>query len=202
MTLTLWLSLVAICCLGAMSPGPSLAVVLRQTLSNGCSHGVVTAISHALGVAIWALLTVLGLALLVSEQPLLYRLITYVGAAYLAWIGIKALSSSGSRLTIHPGNKAPLRDAARDGAMVALLNPKLAVFFIALFSQFVSTGLSTLDQTLIVSTAAIIDALWYCIVAVALTRTGAINKLQRHSVTIDRLSGLIFLGLALRVLTL
>ena len=61
MTLATWFSLLAICCLGAMSPGPSLAVVLRHTISNGRAHGMVTAISHAAGVAIWALLTVWGL---------------------------------------------------------------------------------------------------------------------------------------------
>ena len=52
MTLATWFSLLAICCLGAMSPGPSLAVVLRHTISNGRAHGMVTAISHAAGVAI------------------------------------------------------------------------------------------------------------------------------------------------------
>ena len=96
MTITTWLSLVAICCLGAMSPGPSLAVVLRHTISNGRTHGIVTAVSHAAGVALWALLTIWGLALLVVEWPLVYRLLTYAGAGYLMWMGIKALRAIGT----------------------------------------------------------------------------------------------------------
>ncbi len=202
MTLTIWLSLIAICCLGAMSPGPSLAVVLRHTLSNGSSHGIITAISHAAGVGLWALLTILGLALLVTQMPLLYQLITYSGAAYLAWMGLKAIRSNGAGPLTIKGDRTPLRESARDGLMISLLNPKLAVFFLALFSQFVSADLTVTEQTLMVATATLIDALWYSIVAVALTRSGMIEKLQSRSATLDKISGVIFLGLALRVVTL
>ena len=202
MTITTWLSLVAICCLGAMSPGPSLAVVLRHTISNGRAHGVATAISHALGVALWALLTVWGLALVVVEWPVLYKLLTYAGAAYLMWMGIKALRSNGtSSLHVKPVI-APMGEAARDGLMVSLLNPKLAFFFIALFSQFVSAELMLTDKLIMTGTAAIIDGLWYVIVALALSHSKVLEKLQQKSAAIDKVSGVILLGLALRVLTL
>ncbi len=202
MTLTLWLSLVAVCSLGAIAPGPSLAVVLRHSINNGRSHGILTAISHALGVAIWALLTILGLALLVTAQPLLYQLITYSGAAYLAWMGLKALGSKGSPRLRIATIRAPLAEAARDGLLISLLNPKLALFFIALFSQFVATDLNRTDQSIMLATATLIDALWYSIVAILLTRPEMIDKLQAHSATIDKITGLVLLGLALRVVTL
>ncbi|MCO4838096.1 MAG: LysE family translocator [Oceanospirillaceae bacterium] len=202
MTLTTWFSLVAICCLGAMSPGPSLAVVLRHTVSNGRIHGVVTAITHAIGVALWALLTVWGLALLVVEWPLMYQFLTYAGAAYLMWMGIKALRSNGAvPLNVVP-MVAPIRQAAWDGLMVSLLNPKLAFFFTALFSQFVSVELRLVDKLIMTGTASIIDALWYILVAVALSHSKVLEKLQKRSALIDKISGVVLLGLALRVLTL
>jgi len=202
MTLTTWFSLVAICCLGAMSPGPSLAVVLRHTVSNGRIHGVITAITHAIGVALWALLTVWGLALLVVEWPLMYKFLTYAGAAYLMWMGIKALRSNGAGpLNVVPV-AAPISEAARDGLMVSLLNPKLAFFFTALFSQFVSAELLIVDKLIMTGTASIIDALWYIIVAVALSHSKVLEKLQRRSALIDKISGVVLLGLALRVVTL
>ena len=202
MTLTTWFSLVAICCLGAMSPGPSLAVVLGHTISNGRAHGIATAVSHAAGVALWALLTVWGLALLVVEWPLVYQLLTYAGAAYLMWMGIKALRSNGAGpMHIEP-LIAPLGEAARDGLMVSLLNPKLAFFFIALFSQFVSAELVLADKLVMTGTAAIIDAGWYIIVALALSHSTVLEKLQSKSAIIDKISGVILLGLALRVVTL
>jgi len=202
MTLTTWLSLVAICCLGAMSPGPSLAVVLRHTVSNGRMHGVVTAVSHAIGVALWALLTVWGLAVLVVEWPLMYKLITYAGAAYLMWMGIKALRSNGAGELDVESVAAPIFEAARDGLMVSLLNPKLAFFFIALFSQFVSAELILADKLIMTGTASIIDAVWYVIVALALSHSSVLDKLQKRSAVIDKISGVVLLGLALRVLTL
>ena len=202
MTLTTWLSLVAICCLGAMSPGPSLAVVLRHTVSNGRAHGIATAISHALGVALWALLTVWGLAVLVVEWPLIYKLLTYAGAAYLMWMGIKALRSNGAGPINVEQVAAPISEAARDGLMVSLLNPKLAFFFIALFSQFVSAELVLADKLIMTGTASVIDALWYIIIAVALSHSTVLEKLQKRSAIIDKISGVILLGLALRVFTL
>ena len=202
MTLTTWLSLVAICCLGAMSPGPSLAVVLRHTISNGRAHGIVTALSHAIGVALWALLTVWGLALLVVEWPLMYRFLTYGGAAYLMWMGIKALRSNGAGPMDVKPVIAPIGEAARDGLMVSLLNPKLAFFFIALFSQFVSAELVLADKLIMTGTASVIDALWYIIIAVALSHSKVLDTLQKRSATIDKISGAILIALALRVLTL
>lgn len=202
MTLATWFSLLAICCLGAMSPGPSLAVVLRHTISNGRAHGMITAISHAAGVAIWALLTVWGLAVLVVEWPLVYQLLTYAGALYLMWMGIKALRSKGAGpLHVEPV-KAPISEAARDGLMVSLLNPKLAFFFIALFSQFVSAELVLADKLIMMGTASVIDAVWYIIVALVLSHSQVLKKLQSKSATIDKISGVILLGLAIRVLTL
>tara|TARA_B110000285_G_scaffold229712_1_gene294972 strand:- start:1532 stop:2140 length:609 start_codon:yes stop_codon:yes gene_type:complete len=202
MTLATWFSLLAICCLGAMSPGPSLAVVLRHTISNGRAHGMVTAISHAAGVAIWALLTVWGLAVLVVEWPLVYQLLTYAGALYLMWMGIKALRSKGAGPMHVEPVKAPISEAARDGLMVSLLNPKLAFFFIALFSQFVSAELVLADKLIMMGTASVIDAGWYMIVALALSHSQVLEKLQSKSATIDKISGVILLGLAMRVLTL
>ena len=202
MTLATWFSLLAICCLGAMSPGPSLAVVLRHTISNGRAHGMITAISHAAGVAIWALLTVWGLAVLVVEWPLVYQLLTYAGALYLMWMGIKALRSKGAGPMHVEPVKAPITEAARDGLMVSLLNPKLAFFFVALFSQFVSAELVLADKLIMMGTASVIDAVWYIIVALVLSHSQVLKKLQSKSATIDKISGVILLGLAIRVLTL
>jgi threonine/homoserine/homoserine lactone efflux protein len=202
MTLTTWLSLVAICCAGAMSPGPSLAVVVRHTISSGRTHGVVTALFHGAGVAAWAMATIFGLAILVAESPLLYKFITYAGACYLAWLGIKAIRSKGGE-QLHFGKaKASLPDAARDGMMISILNPKLAIFFIALFSQFVSTSLTLEDQLVMIATAGIIDSLWYSLVALALSSSLIFDTMQRKSVAIDRASGVILIGLSLRIVTL
>lgn len=202
MTLATWLSLVAICCLGAVSPGPSLAVVLRHTLCNGRIHGILVSITHALGLAVWAVLTISGLAVLVTEIPVLYKLITYIGAVYLAWMGVKAIRSKGGNHFRIDNTSAPLIEAARDGIMVSLLNPKLAIFFIALFSQFVTVDLTLADQLIMLGTVVSIDSFWYITVAIVLSHSRIIDKLQQQSAMIDKISGIVLVGLALRVVTL
>ncbi len=201
MTFTTWLSLVAVCSLGTMSPGPSLVVVLRHTLSNGRSHGILTSLAHAIGVAIWAVLTIWGLGLLVTEIPLLYTVLTYAGAGYLAWMGVKALRAKQSAFKVE-GEKSALSEAARDGLMISLLNPKLAIFFIALFSQFVSTELSIIDQLIMVATVVSIDSIWYIFVAVVLSHARVCRQLEKRSAAINQATGVVLIGLALRVVTL
>lgn len=202
MTLASWLSLVAICCLGALSPGPSLAVVLRQTINNDALHGMITGVSHAFGVGLWAVLTVLGLGVLVSQSPLLYNILTYAGAGYLAWMGVRALTAPAAAHQTLAKGKSSLLTAARDGLMVSLLNPKLAIFFIALFSQYVSEQQALFDQVVMISTVTLIDGCWYVLVAALLARSGLVEVLENKSQVINKVSGVIFLGLALRVVTL
>ncbi|WP_346795533.1 LysE family translocator [Halomonas sp. Bachu 37] len=199
MPFTLWLSLAAICAMGAMSPGPSLALVLRHTLGGGRGPGVTAALFHALGVGFYALLTVWGLGAVIVRFPLLFQLITWVGAAYLAWLGIKALRA-GKAGAMQPGRVATSgAQAAREGVLVALGNPKLILFFVALLSQFVSPDMSTTAKAIIVATAMIIDGGWYVVVAVALSHSRVLPWLQHRAHWINRITGVLLIALALRV---
>lgn len=199
MPFSLWLSLAAVCAMGAMSPGPSLALVLRHTLGGGRVSGVTAGLFHALGVGFYALLTVLGLGALMARFPLLFQLVTWGGAAYLAWLGIKALRA-GRAGAVHA--KAVLTttpQAAWEGVLVALGNPKLILFFVALLSQFVSPEMSTAAKAIIVLTAMSIDGAWYVLVAVALSHSRVLPWLQQRAHWINRATGVLLIALALRV---
>ncbi|OXS14641.1 lysine transporter LysE [Zobellella denitrificans] len=200
MELTSWLALAAICVMGAISPGPSLALVIRNTVRGGQGHGVATALGHGLGVGLYALITALGLALLITKTPLLFDLIRYGGAAFLAWLGLKALlarpGDAGGRQGSHSVRG---RRGAFEGFMVAFLNPQLAIFFLALFSQFVRADTGWQQGGIMMLTAGGIDALWYVLVALALSRGPVLVWLQAKLRMIDKLSGLVLLGLALKV---
>lgn len=201
MSLMLWSSLFLVCLLGAMSPGPSLAVVLRETVRNGRGHGVAAGLAHALGVGLWALLTVQGLALLVAQHQGLYQGISWGGAAYLAWMGFKAWRHAGQTqlLDVGAGPGHSLFGAARAGALISLLNPKLALFFMALFSQFVSLEQSALSQWVMILTAALVDGAWYSLVALLLSHPRLLKALRRRAAAVERVTGAILLGLAVRV---
>lgn len=199
MPFTLWLSLVAICAMGAMSPGPSLALVMRHTLGGGRFSGMTAAIFHAFGVGFYALLTVWGLGALITRFPLLFQIITWGGAAYLAWLGVKALRA-GRAGALQPDAIATTQgQAAKEGVLVALGNPKLILFFVALLSQFVTPDMSALAKVIIVLTAMMIDGGWYVLVAAVLSHSKILPWLQHHAHWINRITGVLLIALALRV---
>lgn len=199
MPFSLWLSLAAVCAMGAMSPGPSLALVLRHTLGGGRLPGVAAALAHALGVGFYALLTVWGLGALIVRFPLLFQAITWGGAAYLAWLGIRALRAGRGSALDATAMTTSRRQAAREGMLVALGNPKLILFFIALLSQFVTPEMSLMAKALVVLTAMIIDGGWYVLVAVGLSHSRVLPWLQARAHWINRITGVLLLALALRV---
>ncbi len=200
MTLANWFPLALICLLGAISPGPSLALIIRNTLQGGRLQGVATGWGHGIGVGLYALFTALGLALLISNTPWLFQLIQYGGALFLAWLGFKALwpraqSTSQTQAT----HQISRRRGALEGFAVAFLNPQLALFFLALFSQFVHADTGWREGSIMMLTAGGIDALWYSLVALLLSHGPVLAQLQARARVIDRISGLILLGLALKV---
>ncbi|MGP7734827.1 LysE family translocator [Oceanimonas smirnovii] len=200
MELSSWLALAAICIMGAVSPGPSLAVVMRNTVRGGQSHGVLTALGHGLGVGLYALITALGLALLITRNPLLFDIIRYGGAAFLAWLGIKALLAKPQPAVAgESGHVVRGRQGAFEGFMVAFLNPQLAIFFVALFSQFVRADTGWQQGGIMMLTAGGIDALWYVLVALLLSRGPVLGWLREKSFIIDKISGLVLLALAVKV---
>ncbi len=201
MTLTLWLSLFTVCLLGAMSPGPSLAVVAKHSLAGGRINGLATAWAHALGIGIYAFTTLIGLAVVLQQSPFLFKTISYAGAGYLAYLGYQALRSKGGVVEkLESGKQTSLYISAREGLLISLLSPKIALFFIALFSQYVSAGNNLPAQSIIVLTPFIVDGLWYTLVTFLLSSSRLIEKIRSQASLIDRISGAVLILLAIRVL--
>jgi threonine/homoserine/homoserine lactone efflux protein len=193
-----WLTVLSICVLGAMSPGPSLAVVLRHTLSGGRLNGCLAALAHGAGIGLYALLSISGLAVLITASPGLFRAFQWAGAAYLAWMGLRGLLSRPPR---DPSETVaqPRGGAVRDGFMIAFLNPKIAVFFIALFSQVIGSETPWFGRLLYAGTAWFIDTAWYLLVAWLFSTPRWLARLRRNAVWFERLFGLVLLALAARL---
>jgi len=200
MTLTVWLSLFTICILGAMSPGPSLAMVAKHSLAGGRLNGLAAAWAHAIGIGIYAFITLIGLAVVLQQSPLLFKTISYAGAAYLAYLGYNALRSKGGvAARLESGEQTSIWQSAKEGFLISLLSPKIALFFIALFSQFVAVGDSVVAKSLIVMTPLVVDGLWYTLITFLLSTPRLIDKIRSKAQLIDRLSGAVLILLAIRV---
>ncbi|KGK18247.1 LysE family translocator [Vibrio navarrensis] len=200
MTLTVWLSLFTICILGAMSPGPSLAIVAKHALAGGRKNGLATSWAHAFGIGIYAFVTLIGLAVVLQQSPLLFKTISYAGAAYLAYLGVNALRSKGGvAAKLESGEQTSVWQSAKEGFFISILSPKIALFFIALFSQFVALGNELSNQVIIVATPFIVDGLWYTFITIVLSSSKVVDKIRAKAQLIDRLSGVVLILLALRV---
>jgi threonine/homoserine/homoserine lactone efflux protein len=199
MELTAWLSLVSICTMGAMTPGPSLAVVLKHTVGGGRTNGLVSAVAHGLGVALYALITVLGLAIVINESPLLFNAIRYTGVVFILWLAYKAFTSQSDLAKLGDSTvKVTLGQSFSEGFMIAFVNPKLAIFFMALFSQFIQAGATFELNAVMVTTVGAIDFLWYSLIAVVLSQSGMLKVLRNNVRIVERLTGVALLTVAAR----
>ena len=125
-----WFPLALVCLLGAMSPGPSLAVVARHALRGGARDGIVCAVAHGMGILLWALLMANGLGVLLIEQPDWFAAVQLVGAGFLLYLGIRVLlSQSGAVVSAEAVSDSSTRGAGLEGFVIALSNPKIAFFF-------------------------------------------------------------------------
>ncbi len=200
MPLTLWLSMSLVCIFGAMSPGPSLAVVVQNTLTGGRMQGVITGIAHGLGIVIWAGLTAAGIGLVITQHPALFDAIRYGGAVLLLYLGIKSFTSRSAASEALSSNASALhQSAARTGFLIAISNPKIALFFLALFSQFVRPEAGITEKIIMALTAGVIDAIWYIVVALVLSQSRLLAWLRSRALVLDRVFGVILIALAIRV---
>ncbi|UGA55147.1 LysE family translocator [Vibrio sp. VB16] len=200
MTFSVWLSLFTICLLGAMSPGPSLAIVVKHSLAGGRINGVATAWAHATGIAMYAFVTLVGLATLLHQYPTLFTMISYLGAVYLAYLGFLALRSKGGvAAKLESGERVSVLQSAKEGFLISVTSPKIMIFFTALFSQFVGVGSELSSRVIVVATPYFVDGLWYTFLAFMLSSPALLDKLKSKAILIDRLSGIVLIALALRV---
>ena len=183
----------AVCVLGAMSPGPSLAVVLRNTVAGGRLRGVMTGLGHGIGFFFYALIAVSGLAAAMDAGDAAARALQWGGATVLVWLGWQFLHSDGVVADEHDSGG---REGFVAGFLVAFLNPKILAFFVAVFSQFIEPGLPPGDRLAVALLAGTIDASWYMFVATAIAGTPLLDALRRHAQGIDRAVGSVLLLLA------
>lgn len=182
-----------------MSPGPSLAVVVQSSVNSGWRAGVIVAISHGAGIFVWAMLTAGGVGLVLIGWPEIYDLLRLVGSLFLIYLGIRNFMNSPDS---NEGDVLADRAAIRpliDGFLIAIANPKIVLFFLALFSQFVRVDADLSEKVLMAATAAIIDALWYSAVALLLSNDFITNRLTTRKTMIDRVFGVILISLAVYI---
>jgi len=199
MDLIIWSQLALVCLLGAMSPGPSLAVVIRNSITYNRLAGILTSIGHGLGMSVYATIVVIGLGIIIQSYLNFFFIIQVIGSIFLAIIGYLFIIQSSST---KDDFKQPLvhTNSFLQGFMIALLNPKILIWFTAIFSQFIRIDANHIEKTILVSTAALIDAAWYTIVSILVTGYGLKSFFEKKKSIIQKLMGVLLIIISLALL--
>lgn len=185
----------------AITPGPAVVYILARTLSQGRSSGLASVAGVALGNLGNAIGAAVGLAALFAVSSAAFTVVKWAGAAYLIVMGVKILRSAGAATTASNPHVEPLKRwrIFRDGFLVALLNPKTALFFAAFLPQFMTAHASPLLQSLVLGTsfvavAACTDLFYVLAASLVAPRLGQLGAQARWG---QRAAGASFIGLGL-----
>lgn len=181
----------------AAIPGPAMAYIAAQSLARGRRAGLMAAFGVHVGGWVHVLLMAAGLTAALRLVPDLYLGLRLAGAAYLVWLGIGIMRSS---FAATPAPMAPLeRRAFIDSVIVQILNPKVALLFLAFVPQFTDAAASLPIETQIVVLSVLLNVIFLVLdVGVALA-SGALGAAVRARRWIERGAGLVLLGLGARL---
>ena len=179
--------------LGATSPGPSLAVVLRNTMIGGRSRGLACAVGHVLGFGFYAVSVVFGLVVIMENNPDVFTLMQIIGGLFLLYLGIGMIRSEATVIVQSEGK----REGFFEGFFIAFLNPKIAVFMLAVLSSVLDPSMSSDTKWIIAGMGMTIDTVWYVIVALLLSKSTILAKIEQNQRSLNVATGVLMIGLAI-----
>lgn len=205
MTIILFLKIFIVCLLGAMSPGPSMVVVINNAIFKNRFNGILTALGHGFGIGIYALCAVLGIGLIIETNMLIFNAIQSLSILFLFYLGIQSIRSN-SELDFTGNEFTSGIKSFLQGLTISILNPKIFIWFIAIYSQFMSaTNNLSLNVSLILI-ACIVDGLWYIILVNFVTSRNVFEFIKNKSKLMQKIIGFLFIfisiGLAVNMYTL
>jgi RhtB (resistance to homoserine/threonine) family protein len=198
----LLLTIITVHFLAMISPGPDFVLAVKNSLQYSRKTGIYTAIGFGLGIACHILYCLAGIALIISRSILLFNAIKLFGAAYLIYIGIKAIISKSSNPYISREEKrtdiSPLK-AVKIGFLTNILNPKATIFFLGLFTVVISPN--TPWQTLLAASIIMIinQVAWFSLVAIFFTQSSVRKIFERFQNRFNKVFGGLLILLGLRI---
>ncbi len=185
--------------LAVASPGPDFAVVVRESVAQGRRAGSWTALGVGCGIFVHVAYSLLGIGLIVSQSIVLFNLFKWLAAAYLVYLGWRALRARPMSLEAIDGANAPVARSAWRAFVIGFvtngLNPKATLFFLSLFTVVISPDTPLLVQAGYGLYLAGATALWFLLVAWLFSRGRVRAGFARMGHWFDRLTGAVLIGL-------
>lgn len=196
------LAAAAVLALLTLAPGPDMAIVTQASLTGGTSSGFRVAVGIISGLLVWGLLTVMGLSALLAASSEAYTAVKLAGAAYLIYLGARALWGSRSSRLPQSGATPQSQKAGtwKTGFTTNLLNPKIAVFYTSLLPQLVPAEWPTGPSlALLVVIHAVISIAWLSAYVLLLARARSTFEKPRVRQALERVTGTVLLGFGAKI---
>lgn len=185
-----------------VAPGPGQALVLARTLQGGTRHGVLTALGLELGTLVHIFAAALGLSAILATSAAAFAVVKWLGAGYLVWLGLGALRAAGKERAVEATPPAPTHHVLLRAAITGLLNPKVALFFLAFVPQFIAPGTARtggvfLALGLIFTANGLLVSIGWALAAAWLAgRTQALARVTRW---MDGVAGAVFIAFGIKL---
>lgn len=198
MTGLIFFQIFFVCLIGAMSPGPSMVVVINNAIFKNRFNGILTSIGHGLGITIYALFAVVGIGIIIKTNIIIFNGIKVLSVIFLLYLGIKSIMIN-AKLDFNDKNIGRGITSFFQGFSISILNPKIFIWLIAIYSQFMSSDNDYIFNSYLVLTAGIVDAAWYILLTFLITSSNALNFFRAKSYLIHKFTGVLFIFIALMI---
>ena len=196
MTLSTWLLYVAAVLILTLTPGPSVLMCISTSVQHGPRRALIASLGSTSAIACIMVLSMLGLGTVLAASETLFSALKWLGAGYLAYLGVTALLSKASSIAV-PDSSVPQVSARAlfgRGALVGASNPKALLFFGALFPQFIDPSVAQTGQFLILGVTFIFfELFWLSFYAVTAAKARHWLQNPRRAKLFNRITGAVFL---------
>lgn len=195
-----------------LTPGTDSMYIITRSVSQGNKAGLYSVLGIVTGILVHTVLAALGLSIILANSPLAFTIVKYIGASYLCYLGFKMLTSkSKSILSDSLPNNGKLVQAEslnyrriyKQGILTNTFNPKVALFFLAFFPQFIDSNYtySALSFLILGLSFAITGFIWcLCLALLASKFSANLRKNPSIEVLLNKISGAVFIGLGVKLL--
>ena len=199
MTFILLIQIAFVCLLGAMSPGPSMMVVINNAIFKNRFNGILTALGHGFGIGIYALFAVIGIGILIETNIIIFNALKILSVVFLFYLGLQNIFKR-SQIKFQKNDIKLGMQSFFQGFSISILNPKILIWFIAIYSQFMSLDNDKYFNLSLVLIASIVDALWYMLLVNIVTTNNILELIKNKSYLIQKIVGCLFVLIAIILL--
>lgn len=196
-------SFMAIALLLVLSPGPNGVLIAKTVPASGKSAGFANIAGFVAAFYLHGSLSILGISILLVQSSQIFLIFKLVGAIYLCYVGVKALLAAfkkkNTELQLQSKRKVSLSKAFWEGFLTNGLNPKVSMFYLAAFPQFISADANIASAYLLVFSHCVLNTIWFSLVVILLSQITRFSKTATFTRWVKAFTGFVFLGFGFKL---